>query len=433
MKITTDCAFSRRLPETAKTPVVLWSALVWLTAPLAASTAQAFSGGADAFPTCGTCHSTTSTPMPSVSIAGPLFAARGRDSEIFTLDVRRNSSVYVEAGLNLRSDAAGGVSFLAVSTGLVDIGFFELTHSSPRPMQGSVASFEFRLRTNPAATCNSTVTITGQALAADGNGGTTGDRAATATRSITILCPTITTTASPDVTLGSGQFISDTAVVTGRASFSLSPTVQFRLYGPDDADCSGVPAFVQVGLAYPAGGGPVTSFAFMPTAVGTYRWRASYVDGLLANSVAAPCNAPNESVVVSLPVPSLQISLGGVIVPDGSTTPFVPDITDYGTVYLGDPRTHVFRVRNTSGATATLIPDRHNLLGACANNFRLGALPGPLAPGEFESVDIAFEPIVAGECIATYRFYSNDPDNSPYDFQIRGNAASIGVFANGFE
>jgi hypothetical protein len=411
------------------------TALALVAMCVVASTVQAYPNGAESSPECNVCHSGGATPSVAI-IGGPSWLVRGRDSSVISLEIRRNSSSHVEAGLNLSVDGSSSVSLLAVSTGLIGTGpgLRELTHSWPRPMDFNDVTVNFRLRTFASATCNSTVIITGQGLAADGVGGFTGDRAATATRSITILCPTLTTTASPGVTLGSGQYIADTAVVTGRISPVAGATIEFRLYGPDDTGCSGAPVFVQTGLDYPVGGGPVTSFAYLPTAAGTYRWRARYSGDANNSYVDAPCNAPNESVVVSPAlVPSLQISLGGVIIPDGSTTPFVPDITDYGTVYLGDPRTHVFRVRNTSGATATLVPDRHNLLGACANNFQLGALPGALAPGDFNSVDIAFEPIVAGECIATYRLYSNDPDNSPYDFQIRGNAVSIGVFANGFE
>ena len=421
--------------DSVRIPALHVAALALVVMCVVASNVQAYPGGAESSPECNVCHSGGTTP--SVRLFGSQTVRRGRDSGVISLEIRPNSASHVEAGLNLRVDEPFSVSLLAVSTGIIGIGpgfGTELTHSSPRPLFSSGERVDFRLRTTASATCNSTVIITGQGLAADGVGGTTGDRAATSTWPILILCPTLTTTASPGVTLGSGQYIADTAVVTGRINPVAGATIEFRLYGPDDTGCSGAPVFVQTGLDYPVGGGPVTSFAYLPTAAGTYRWRARYSGDANNSFVDAPCNAPNESVVVSPALaPSLQISLGGVIIPDGSTTPFVPDITDYGTVYLGDPRTHEFRVRNTSGATATLVPDRHNLLGACANNFQLGALPGALAPGDFNSVDIAFEPIVAGECIATYRFYSNDPDNSPYDFQIRGNAVSIGVFANGFE
>ena len=59
------------------------------------------------------------------------------------------------------------------------------------------------------------------------------------------VVPTLATVASPPVVLG-GQ-ISDTASVAGRYNPS-GGTIDFRLYGPDDADCSQPPVFESLGV-----------------------------------------------------------------------------------------------------------------------------------------------------------------------------------------
>jgi Neocarzinostatin family len=103
---------------------------------------------------------------------------------------------------------------------------------------------------------------------------------------------TLTTQASGAVALGGS--IVDTATVSG--SGTPTGTVTFTLFGPDDATCGGPPVFTS---AKPLAGGAATSAPFTPTSAGTYRWRAAYGGDADHNAVSAPCNAPNESVVVS--------------------------------------------------------------------------------------------------------------------------------------
>jgi hypothetical protein len=119
--------------------------------------------------------------------------------------------------------------------------------------------------------------------------------------------PSIVTTASQPVTVGGG--ISDSAALSGGI---LTPTgmITFSAYGPDNATCSGNPAFTSTVAV--SGNGTYPSGSFNPTAAGTYRFVATYSGDANNNSASDACNAANESVVVS-PVT--------VVVPPGSTTP----------------------------------------------------------------------------------------------------------------
>jgi hypothetical protein len=117
---------------------------------------------------------------------------------------------------------------------------------------------------------------------------------------VTQLGPTIATTASPNVVLG-GQLV-DIAIVSGRFNPVAGATIDFRLYGPNDDNCSGAPIFESLAVPYPVAGGPVTSAAYVPSAPGVYRWRAFYSGDANNSAVAGACNEPNETTVV-LPAP----------------------------------------------------------------------------------------------------------------------------------
>ena len=103
---------------------------------------------------------------------------------------------------------------------------------------------------------------------------------------------TLTTQASPGVTLGG--VISDTATLSG----GLAPTgtITFKLYGPNDATCTGVAIFTST---VPVNGnGSYPSGSFAPTLAGTYRWIVNYSGDANNAPTANACNAVNESVVV---------------------------------------------------------------------------------------------------------------------------------------
>ncbi len=115
-------------------------------------------------------------------------------------------------------------------------------------------------------------------------------------------------TPSPGIVLGAGA-LSISARVDGRANPSPAATLDFRLYGPDDATCAGAPVFQQLGVPYPIAGGPVGSAAFTPALAGTYRWSVSY--GGDPGNLPAPL-ACGASVVVSPPPPPPSLLPPGI-------------------------------------------------------------------------------------------------------------------------
>jgi len=96
---------------------------------------------------------------------------------------------------------------------------------------------------------------------------------------------------------GGGVAISDTATLT--EGFAPTGSVVFRLYGPEDAACSGAP--VSTSTQAVTGNGSYTSDAFTPSSGGTYRWVVSY-SGDLNNNPAGPtaCDDPTQAVTIAV-------------------------------------------------------------------------------------------------------------------------------------
>ena len=212
---------------------------------------------------------------------------------------------------------------------------------------------------------------------------------------VTKAPPTISTLASGTVTLG-GQ-ISDTATVSGRSNAIAVPpaTVAFKLYGPNDATCTGAVIFSStIALSEPAG--TANSGGFVPTTVGDYRWIATYSGDANNASVSGACNDAGEKVTVS---------------PPGPNTPAIVT-TASQSVRVGNPITDSAvvsgRVNPVAGATVAF-----NLYGpddaTCATAAIFSSTVPLLSNGT--AISAAFVPTLPG----TYRWtaaYSGDANNN---------------------
>jgi hypothetical protein len=110
--------------------------------------------------------------------------------------------------------------------------------------------------------------------------------------SLTRARPVLATTASGNTSVGSP--ITDVARITQAAQ--PTGTLDFQLFGPDDANCSSAPVFTS---SVPFDDGDrYVSAPYVPGVPGTYRWTASYVGDQNNEPVSEPCNAVGESVEV---------------------------------------------------------------------------------------------------------------------------------------
>lgn len=227
---------------------------------------------------------TADNPAPSSGAAdGYTITVSNSNQQVVTLNSITDT---LPAGFTYTSGSTTGVT-----TANPTVSGQQLTWSGPfavAPGGSIVLHFGVTVATAPGTYFNNATADAGTNTVAP-----TGD---TAPVTITQVRPTIATQATPTVTVtpSSTPPISDTATISG----GNSPTgsVTFRVYGPNDATCSGTPAFTSVN---PVVGGVATSNPFPTAAVGTYRWTASYSGDANNVSVSSPCNAPNESSVVT--------------------------------------------------------------------------------------------------------------------------------------
>jgi uncharacterized repeat protein (TIGR01451 family) len=159
--------------------------------------------------------------------------------------------------------------------------------------------------------------------------------------------------------------LGDTATLTGFLGSVTSETITFNLYGPF-ADgvtpvCTGNPVFTTTG-ALSAGGVATTSQTYVPTAVGTYVWQASYPGDALNDPATHACNQASEKTTI----------VGAVIDVQKSANPVGP-------VSAGQTIGFDITVSNAGAVPATGVTVTDNL-PAKANAAQTGDLNWSLVP-----------------------------------------------------
>jgi hypothetical protein len=187
-----------------------------------------------------------------------------------------------------------------------------------------------------------------------------------------------------------GGSVTDTATLSG--GNNPTGTITFKVYGPNDATCSGATVFTSTVTVN--GNGNYTSGTFTPGAVGTYRWIASYSGDAKNTASSGACGDQNEQVVVRKATPRLgtapnllpndRATLAGLVAPSGGALVFRLYLNGTCT---GAPAYTETQVVNANGAFSTNKErgghervfgraDRHGLHPAQAL-----APQGPCAPG----------------------------------------------------
>src|SRR5207247_2134951 len=139
---------------------------------------------------------------------------------------------------------------------------------------------------------------------------------------VTQATPLLTTAAPPPST---PLFRSSDAATLAGGSGTLSGTITFTLYGPNDATCGNAAIFTNTKAVVSSGGGTgtATSNPFTPSQAGTYRWRASYSGDTNNAATATACNDSGEpSVVNEVAQTPGKVTGGGVIDVTGGTANF---------------------------------------------------------------------------------------------------------------
>jgi hypothetical protein len=205
--------------------------------------------------------------------------------------------------------------------------------------------------------------------------------------------------------------ISDTAILSG--GDNPTGTITFTLYGPDDASCTGTPAFVDSATA--DGNGAYQSGAFTPTSVGTYRWVVTY-SGDDNNNAAGPttCGADSEAVVISPASPTLSSQAFGPLRRFHRRGLRPPHRRRSVRLHTGRAGQQIYDTANLEGGFAPTGTITFQLYGPDDATCSRGAIFTSSVPvngnGSYDSA--GFTPTAAG----TYYWvlsYSGDANNNP--------------------
>ncbi|MDT7555482.1 MAG: hypothetical protein QOI16_4481, partial [Pseudonocardiales bacterium] len=130
--------------------------------------------------------------------------------------------------------------------------------------------------------------------------------------------PTVATAVAPTPIALGGAF-HDTATLTG-SGVPPTGTVDFTVFGPNDATCAGTAAFTSTGNAVSTTAGVTTATMpnFTPTLAGTYRVVAHYSGDANYTALTTACGAAGETETITPATPSVTtavaptpIALGG--------------------------------------------------------------------------------------------------------------------------
>ena len=183
-----------------------------------------------------------------------------------------------------------------------------------------------------------------------------------------------------------GNIINDTAVVKGGPGPAPAPTgtVTFRVYGPNDGNCSSAPVFISADRPLSGGPPPSTKSAdFTPTVPGVYRWTATYSGDANYPSVASGCNAVNETTTVN-PAPAVAPVVVPVVQPPAPTIRLDKTATPASRVEPGGEFIFDVAVTNTSPEVLTITSLTDNIYGDITtrtNSTCVNAIGMRMAPG----------------------------------------------------
>ncbi len=132
----------------------------------------------------------------------------------------------------------------------------------------------------------------------------------------------------------------------------------------------------------------------------------------------------NGQIIITYPSPEINIQANGISIADGDNSPTNTDATDFGDNYTGTPFSQTYTIYNTGNATLTIGTATLSDLV----NYTLTTPPSAtVAPGSATTFVLTFNPTTAGVKNATLSFPTNDSDENPYNFSIKGNGVVLGA------
>ena len=121
--------------------------------------------------------------------------------------------------------------------------------------------------------------------------------------------------------------------------------------------------------------------------------------------------------------PDIGVENDGTPIVNGDMTPSLTDETDFGTHSISTGlQSYIYTITNNGTGSLTFTDNPAvQMTGANAGDFIVSQQPtGPLAVGATTTFQITFDPTLVGTRTATVNIFSDDPDESPYTFAVKG-------------
>ncbi|MEX1382901.1 choice-of-anchor D domain-containing protein, partial [Lutibacter sp.] len=140
-----------------------------------------------------------------------------------------------------------------------------------------------------------------------------------------------------------------------------------------------------------------------------------------------PCfSTPRVPVVATVHYSEITVYGNGNIILDEDNTPITTDYTNLGDTPILVGLTRTYTIENTG--TIDLTIGTINITGANASDFVVNTAPAAtIIPGGSTTFSITFTPTTLGIKNANVSFITNDPDENPFNFDIRG-TGSTGLY-----
>ncbi len=196
-------------------------------------------------------------------------------------------------------------------------------------------------------------------------------------------------------------FLSLPPGLTGSADFSI-------LVDPD--------------FSIPAGNSSTFEVQYTASAVGVVTGTVSIIsnDGDAAEN---PYTFDIQAEGIAATDPDINIQGNSTDIISGDTTPSLADDTDFGQISIGGTITKTYTIQNT-GVSDLFISLPPGLTGS--SDFSVASNPAFLiVPAGSSTFDIDFTPTAVGVVTGTVSITSNDPDESPYTFDIQAEGTAV--------
>ena len=232
------------------------------------------------------------------------------------------------------------------------------------------------------------------------------------------------------VNANNANLFGESSKTNAQALFNFTPGATDLTATSDGAHSTALAAILDTTLADNGGGTQTHALV-----AGSPALDAAGDSGLATDqrSVTRPQGAADDIGAFELEVataPEINVQGNGVSIANGDTTPDGADHTAFGNVTIDTSWTRTFTIQNSGNADLTDVTVTVDG-SACAagvtscipaGDFSLVSAPAAMvAAGTSSTFTVAFAPTAAGPVETVVNIASNDSDETPYTFTVRGN------------